>query len=137
MKVAARAGVGRESVRRVWNGEGNITVKNLEQIAAAFGRTASDLLREQTGPAAPAREHVAEYKAMRDFLSEDDLLAAIEMVGDELAEQRKVVSGPELYALIQRAQRYIRHGRELQARCADAAAQTGVGNENADSKTRV
>ena len=36
-KVAARSGIGAETVRRARNGEGNITVDNLAAVAKAFG----------------------------------------------------------------------------------------------------
>lgn len=36
-KVAARSGIGAETVRRARNGEGNITVDNLTAVAKAFG----------------------------------------------------------------------------------------------------
>lgn len=44
-KVATRAGVGFGTVRRARNGDGNITVKNLDDIARAFKRRPEDLLR--------------------------------------------------------------------------------------------
>lgn len=43
-KLSLRSGVGFGTVQRARNGEGNITVQNLEAIARAFGRTATDLI---------------------------------------------------------------------------------------------
>jgi transcriptional regulator with XRE-family HTH domain len=42
--VARASGVGFGTVRRAKNGDGNLTVANLESIAAAFHRTARELL---------------------------------------------------------------------------------------------
>ncbi len=56
-KVAHVAHVGFSTVRRAKNGDGNLTVQNLDLIARAFRRTAKDLLAEpidEYGPAAPA-----------------------------------------------------------------------------------
>lgn len=46
--VARAAGVGFGTVRRAKNGDGNLTVANLESIAAAFHRSARDLLQPPT-----------------------------------------------------------------------------------------
>lgn len=43
-KVAKASGVGFGTVQRARNGDGNLTVANLDRIAAAFHRTARDLL---------------------------------------------------------------------------------------------
>lgn len=45
-KVASRAGVGFGTVRRARNGTGNPTIKNLGDIARAFGRRVEDLLAD-------------------------------------------------------------------------------------------
>lgn len=47
-KVARASGVGFGTVQRARNGDGNLTVANLESIAAAFHRTARDLLEPPT-----------------------------------------------------------------------------------------
>lgn len=44
MKVAKRSGVGFGTVQRAKNGLGNLTVVNLEAIARAFGKPASQLV---------------------------------------------------------------------------------------------
>lgn len=44
MKVSKAAGVGFGTVRREKNGDGNLTVQNLELLAHAFRRNARDLL---------------------------------------------------------------------------------------------
>lgn len=43
-KLSSKSGVGFGTVRRARNGDGNITVQNLEAIASAFGRRATDLI---------------------------------------------------------------------------------------------
>lgn len=43
-----------------------------------------------------------------------DTLRAIEMAGDELLRQGKLVSGKTLVDLVQSGRRYIRHARELE-----------------------
>ncbi len=44
MKLSKSAGVGFGTVRRAKNGDGNLTVANLELLAQAFRRSARDLL---------------------------------------------------------------------------------------------
>jgi len=54
-KVSKAAKVGFGTVQRARNGDGNLTVQNLDMIARAFRRTARDLLAEpveEYGPAA-------------------------------------------------------------------------------------
>jgi transcriptional regulator with XRE-family HTH domain len=46
-KLSAKSKVGFGTVRRTRNGDGNITVQNLEKIAHAFEKTAIDLLTKQ------------------------------------------------------------------------------------------
>lgn len=55
-KVAAKSGVGFGTVQRAKNGDGNITVEKLAAIAAAFGRSPSDLVTPamQYAPASTA-----------------------------------------------------------------------------------
>ena len=43
-KLSQRSGVGFGTVHRARNGDGNITVQNLEAIASAFNRSAIDLI---------------------------------------------------------------------------------------------
>lgn len=43
-KISARSHVGYGTLQRAINGEGNLTIKNLVQIAQAFGRPVEDLL---------------------------------------------------------------------------------------------
>lgn len=45
-KVTAKSGVGFGTIRRARNGDGNITIQNLHDIAKAFGRSAVDLLAD-------------------------------------------------------------------------------------------
>lgn len=63
-KLAAKAGVGFGTVRRARNGDGNITVQNLEAIARTFKRHAVDLIAThgenyESEPTKPTH-HVAE-----------------------------------------------------------------------------
>lgn len=44
-KVAARSAAGYGTIRRAKNGEGNLTVQNLELIASAFNKSVADLIR--------------------------------------------------------------------------------------------
>lgn len=53
-KLAAKSRVGSETIRRARNGDGNITVQNLEAIARAFGRHAADLIASPETPYARA-----------------------------------------------------------------------------------
>lgn len=46
-KLAAKSGVGFGTVQRAKNGNGNVTIQNLELIAGAFGRKTIDLLMKQ------------------------------------------------------------------------------------------
>lgn len=49
-KVEAKSGIGFGTVRRARNGDGNITVKVVEALAAAFGRKPADLLTPPPEP---------------------------------------------------------------------------------------
>lgn len=49
-KVAQKSGVGYGTLQRVRAGQGNVTVENLEKIAAAFGKTAAELMLGATEP---------------------------------------------------------------------------------------
>lgn len=56
-KLAARSGVGFGTVRRMKNGDGNPTIKNITDVAKAFGKKPEDLLLAATaGDAASAAE---------------------------------------------------------------------------------
>lgn len=65
-KLEAKSGVGFGTIRRAKNGDGNITVEKLTAIAAAFGRSPSDLVTParqylaaaETATATPAREPI-------------------------------------------------------------------------------
>lgn len=47
---------------------------------------------------------------------DQDTKTAIELVGEELIRQGKIVDGKELLKLVEQARRYIRQGRELERR---------------------
>lgn len=53
-KLAAKSKVGFGTIQRAKNGDGNITVQNLEAIAHTFGRRAADLLTAPDAPYATA-----------------------------------------------------------------------------------
>ncbi|HLO65293.1 MAG TPA: helix-turn-helix transcriptional regulator [Azonexus sp.] len=62
--VAAAANVGFGTVRRAKNGDGNITVQNLDAIAKVFKKTAADLIAEpKQATAQQANETPALYLA--------------------------------------------------------------------------
>jgi transcriptional regulator with XRE-family HTH domain len=58
-KLSSRSGVGFGTVRRLKNGDGNVTIKNLELIAKAFAKRPDDLLTLPAGqtPAPPTLEN--------------------------------------------------------------------------------
>lgn len=58
-KVAAKAGVGFGTVQRAKNGDGNVTVETLTAIAAAFGRSPTDLLTPPTASSNDSPEPLA------------------------------------------------------------------------------
>lgn len=63
------------------------------------------------------QEPQAPYAADPNVAEMDaDIRTAIAMVADELRSQRKIVSGSQFVSLVERAQRYIRQGRELERR---------------------
>lgn len=61
-KVSERSGVGFGTVRRTKNGDGNITVKNLQAIAKAFHRPVESLLV----PAAYPTDNLVSMIAVRE-----------------------------------------------------------------------
>lgn len=48
-KLAARSGVGFGTVRRMKNGDGNPTIKNISDVARAFGKRPEDLMLAAEG----------------------------------------------------------------------------------------
>jgi transcriptional regulator with XRE-family HTH domain len=52
-QLAQRWGVGRSAVHQLVHGEANPRLSTLERIAASFGMSVSELLREQSGPLTP------------------------------------------------------------------------------------
>lgn len=76
-KVSARSGVGFGTVQRAKNGDGNPTVKNLADIASAFGKPIEALLAapEQQKLTLGVAEPLAAYH-QRDPIQED--LAALD-----------------------------------------------------------
>ena len=85
VKVSKAAHVGFGTVRRAKNGDGNITVHNLEMIASAFRKTARDLLVEplDSYPAAVPIQAALVTEPPRD---ERDLLQGYRDASDEVRE---------------------------------------------------
>lgn len=52
-KLAAKSGVGFGTIQRARNADGNLTVRNMEALAASFGRKATDLLTPPPSEYAP------------------------------------------------------------------------------------
>lgn len=89
-KVAARSGVGFGTVQRAKNGDGNITIRNLELIARAFRRPVEDLMgMEYTAgrvlPMVQAQEprlaYAGRLKELMDIVAEMDDLSQAELLG--------------------------------------------------------
>jgi transcriptional regulator with XRE-family HTH domain len=98
VEVARRSGVPRESVRRAYNGEGNSTIKTIDGIATAFGKTAADLVSVSSDQSSPhgvqdasngqvyfvgRREtRMQTINAILERTDDDGLIAAIERLED-------------------------------------------------------
>jgi transcriptional regulator with XRE-family HTH domain len=88
MQVAKASGVGFGTVQRARNGEGNLTVQNLEMIAAAFRRQAVELLAdpEISGDAAATASAavLVVHERRGDYLTDDEqlLLEALRVADD-------------------------------------------------------
>lgn len=91
------------------------------EVLSRFGIAGADVLYILTGqrqgePAAP----------VSPVQLDPDSRTAIEMAGDELCRQRKVVTGKTLLELVEAARRYIRQARELPGSgTTDAVSRTG------------
>lgn len=85
IKVSKAANVGFGTVRRAKNGDGNITVGNLEMIASAFRKTARDLLVEpmESYPAAGPIQAAPVAEPPRD---ERELLQGYRDASEEVQE---------------------------------------------------
>lgn len=62
-KLAARSGVGFGTVQRMKNGDGNPTIKNITDVARAFGKRPEDLLLAVPALSGAAPLRVAEPEA--------------------------------------------------------------------------
>lgn len=80
-KVEAKSGIGSSTVQRARTGNANVTVKSLEAIALAFGRTANELLlppdplsvKQQTASYVFEKEHPAITEVARLMRKMDDV----------------------------------------------------------------
>lgn len=81
-QLAGKSSVGFGTIQRAKNGDGNITVQNLEALACAFGRTATDLL---TPPPQGYEQHASADRKITDVARPDyhvdkdiaDLISAV------------------------------------------------------------
>ncbi len=87
-KVETRSGVGFGTVRRAKNGEGNITAKNMQLIAQAFGRHPADLMLPTETAAQPGDEYP---KAIDDakvsLKAAEPIPMPVKNAGSDLAER--------------------------------------------------
>lgn len=78
MQVSKASGVGFGTVQRARNGEGNLTVQNLEMIAAAFRRQAVDLLAEpqesRVDQAATTASGLVVHERRAEYMTDDERL---------------------------------------------------------------
>lgn len=85
IKVSKASRVGFGTVRRTKNGDGNVTVQNLELIARAFRRGARDLLVDSEEPYAPS--DVIPLRVVNDFLADErELLQGYRDASEEVRE---------------------------------------------------
>ncbi len=92
MQVSKAAGVGFGTVRRAKNADGNLTVQNLEMIAAAFRRKAVDLLAEpeesSVDPAATTASGLVVHERRAEYMTDDErLLIEAFRIADEGARR--------------------------------------------------
>ncbi len=86
---------------------------------SALSEIGADVLYILTGQRTGGTES-ASPAAVSEKL-DNDTRKAIEMAGDELSRQRKIVSGKTLVELVESGRRYIRQARELDRRPAPAS----------------
>ena len=92
MLVSKASGVGFGTVQRARNGEGNLTVQNLEMIAAAFRRQAVDLLAEpqesRVDQAATTASGLVVHERRAEYMTDDErLLIEAFRIADEGARR--------------------------------------------------
>lgn len=125
-----------------WRKRGEFPLFFLGEFAREHGVSVRWLMTGVESPPVPdesrpvARQREEVYRVPGEPALDPVLRAAIEMVGDELRAQGQIVSGARLYELVLAAQRYIRHGRELQRRQAAAEVQGGKREEKDATKTK-
>jgi transcriptional regulator with XRE-family HTH domain len=85
IKVSKASRVGFGTVRRTKNGDGNVTVQNLELIARAFRRSARDLLVDSDEPYAPS--DAITLRVVNEFIADErELLQGYREASDEVRE---------------------------------------------------
>lgn len=88
MQVSKASGVGFGTVRRAKNADGNLTVQNVEMIAAAFRRQAVDLLAEpedHSGATGAERElRLVANERRAEYMTDDEriLIEAFRIADD-------------------------------------------------------
>lgn len=92
MQVSKASGVGFGTVQRARNGEGNLTVQNLEMIAAAFRRPAVDLLAEpqesRVDQAATTASGLVVHERRAEYMTDDErLLIEAFRIADDVARR--------------------------------------------------
>jgi len=85
VKVSKASKVGFGTVRRAKNGDGNITVSNLEMIAAAFNRKAVDLLTLPIESYQPAIK-ILPLKTSEPHADEQEVILGYRVASEEVRE---------------------------------------------------
>lgn len=85
VKVSKASKVGFGTVRRAKNGDGNITVSNLEMIAAAFSRKAVDLLTLPIESYQPAIK-ILPLKTSEPPADEQEVILGYRVASEEVRE---------------------------------------------------
>jgi transcriptional regulator with XRE-family HTH domain len=87
IKVSKASRVGFGTVRRTKNGDGNVTVQNLDLIARAFRRSARDLLIDSEESYAPS--DAITLRVVNDFMADEREL--LQGYRDASAEVREIM----------------------------------------------
>lgn len=104
-KLAARSGVGFGTVRRMKNGDGNPTIKNISDVARAFGRRPEDLMLAAQG-------HVASESTVLNYCAEPPASTYTSLM-IELTKIAETIDDRGMHILIDRAEEVAaRHPRQ-------------------------
>ena len=99
--VAKASTVGFGTVQRARNGDGNLTVQNLELLASAFRRTARDLLLDEctsypTAPAVPSIGAKERLQPLAIAPEDRDIATVVEMMrGLTMEGKGRVIAYPQ------------------------------------------